>query len=145
MNTPLALSKIVRVRTAAALLVGALMAGALPAAPAQAGGTVGLTLTPQSRDAERALRAGLAIYGIANDIRASGSIRQFGRDNRAGLAQDGRGHLGIVHQEGRGHTGTLTQTGRSNAHGLFQFGRGANADIRQDGVGRSGVTVQFGF
>ncbi len=125
---------------AAALVVAALSGG-----PALAGGSVGLTITPGSSDAERALRAGLALYGIANDIRSSGSIRQHGRGNAAGLRQDGGGHFGVIHQEGRGHRGTISQTGRSNGYGLFQFGRNTDADIRQSGDGGSGLTFQFGF
>ncbi|MGJ3261859.1 MAG: curlin [Salinarimonas sp.] len=131
-------------RTRTTLACASLLAAVLAGSPASAGGALSITATPNG-DAGRLLAAGLALYGIAKDIDANGRITQRGRDNAAGLLQDGRGHLGIVHQEGRDHVGTLEQSGAGNSYGLFQFGRGTRAAVRQHGVGRSGVTVQFGF
>lgn len=131
--------------TAAALLAGLAMIGPVATSPAQAGGQFGITVSPNGPEADLALRAGLALYGIIEGKRSSGAIRQRGHDNSAGIAQDGGGHYGIVHQEGRGHHGTIEQTGRNNAYGLFQFGRNTNATVRQHGHGGSGITFQFGY
>lgn len=125
----------------AALALGALTA--MPAAPAHAGGSISISIAPASADSERAMRAGLGFYAIANGIR-NGSIRQNGLGNAAGLIQNGSGNLGIVHQEGDGHTGTLTQNGNGNSHGLFQFGAGTTGHVRQSG-GQTGATFQFGW
>jgi len=132
--------------TLKAAALAALVALPLAAAPAPAlaGGQFTISAAPGSAEADLALRAGLAIFGIARDIDANGKITQRGRDNAAGLLQNGRGNFGIVHQDGRGHTGTLEQYGDGNSHGLFQFGRNTRAAVRQDG-GQSGLTFQFGF
>ncbi|WP_349371267.1 curlin [Salinarimonas sp.] len=130
----------IRAATAAVLLAAGLATG-----PAAAGGTVTFSANAQGADAERALRAGLALYGLATDMRTNGRITQQGRDNAAGLLQNGRGNLGLVHQEGRDHVGTLEQDGDRNSYGLFQFGRGTRAHVRQRGDGGSGVTFQWGF
>lgn len=134
-----------RTSTAAALLAGLVLAAPVATSPAQAGGQLGITITPNGPEADLALRTGLALYGIIEGRRSSGAIRQRGHGNSAGIAQDGGGHFGIVHQDGRDHSGTIEQTGRDNAYGLFQFGRGTNATVRQSGHGGSGVTFQFGF
>ena len=119
------------------------IAAVLPAAPAHAGGSVSVSIAPGSAASEKAMRAGLGIYAIANGIK-NGSISQNGIGNAAGLIQNGKGNLGIVHQEGDGHTGTLTQNGDGNAHGLFQFGEGTEGHVTQSG-GQTGATFQFGW
>lgn len=133
--------KLTLIKTAAVALVSA----SLLAVPAQAGGALSITLTPNGSDAEMALRAGLAIFGIAQDMQANGGITQTGTDNIAGLLQNGSGNVGVIHQDGSGHEGTLMQSGSGNAYGLFQFGHDTQAHVEQAGHGQSGLTFQFGF
>ena len=115
------------------------------AAPALAGGSVSLSINAaNSRDAQ-ALRAGLVLYGIVQDIQSNGHVTQRGLGNAAALAQSGGGHLGVIHQDGFGHDGSLTQVGRGNAFGLFQFGRDTSGHVVQTGRGQSGVTIQYGW
>ena len=129
----------------AAVLASVVLATAAFSAPAHAGGSIGISLQPRNADEERAMRAGLAIYSIVNAVKGSGSIRQNGNGNAAGLAQNGGGNFGVVHQKGDGHNGTLTQNGHGNSYGLFQFGRNTNGHVTQTGNGRTGATFQFGW
>lgn len=132
----------------AALALAAVLAAPLAfaaSAPAQASGTVSVRIAPGNADQDRAMRAGLAIYGIVRDVQSRGHIHQRGHDNSAGLRQAGQGHRGIVHQEGRGHHGSLSQQGEGHAFGLFQFGRNTRAEVEQTGRGGSGLMFQFGF
>ena len=115
---------------------------ALPMA-ASAGGSVGLTIAPSNAQEAQALRIGLALYALHNDIQANGHVTQHGVNNAAGIAQ-GSTDQAIIHQEGAGHTGTITQTGGNNAYGLFQFGQNTNAAVTQTG-GQSGLTLLFGW
>ena len=64
-------------------------AAALTSAPALAGGSISISLSPQDSEQEQAMRAGLLIYGIANGIKNGGLIGQNGNGNTAGLAQSG--------------------------------------------------------
>jgi len=127
----------------ASLLAGTLGSVAL-AAPAQAGGSLSITLAPKNAKQQRAMQAGLAIYAISQGIKG-GSIKQKGVGNMAGLLQNGHGNLGIVHQEGKGHNGTVQQNGNGNSYGLFQFGKKTNGHVAQNGNGNSGATFQFGW
>ncbi len=124
-------------------LTAAALAATL-AAPAMAG-SVSLTLSPSTPEQARLMRAGLAIYGIVQDIETNGHITQSGIANAAALTQRGRGHLGVIHQEGDSHDASLTQTGRGNAYGIFQFGEATSTEVVQTGRGQTGVTVQFGW
>lgn len=138
------------IRTAAtplkAALVATLLATATLTAPAaQAGGFVSINLQPRNADEDRAMRTGLALYSLFNNVKGSGSITQKGSGNAAGIAQDGRGNFGVVHQKGKGHNGTVTQTGNNNSYGLFQFGRNTNGHAVQNGHGGTGATFQFGW
>lgn len=128
-----------------AIVVAAALGTAALAAPAQAGGSIAFTVTPTSAQEAQAMRAGLAIYSIANQINSGAGIRQIGIGNAAGIAQNGGGNVGIVHQQGSGHTGTLTQNGNGNAHGLFQFGNNSTGHVVQNGNGNTGATFVFGF
>lgn len=132
-------------KTAIATVLAAALAGPMLVVPAQAGGSVSISVSPGSRDGDQAIRTGLALYQIYNGIKSGGSIKQDGRKNTAGLAQNGRGNTGIIHQKGTGHTGTITQDGSRNAYGLFQFGRNTSANVMQNGSGSSGATLQFGW
>lgn len=114
-------------------------------APAQAGGQVAINYTPQNAKDARALKTGLALYSLFNNVKNSGSIKQKGNNNSAGLGQNGKGNSGVIHQEGNGHNGTLQQNGNGNSYGLFQFGKGTNANVSQYGNGKTGATFVFGW
>lgn len=130
--------------TLKATLVASVLAMSALTVPAQAGGSISVSLQPRNADEERAMRTGLVLYSIFNNVKSGGSIKQKGSGNAAGLAQHGSGNLGIVHQDGKGHNATLTQNGNGNAHGLFQFGRNTNGHVVQNGYG-TGATFQFGW
>lgn len=125
-------------------LIAATVGSTAFVAPASASGQVSITVRPQNADQDRAMRTGLAIYSIVNQVKGGAAVRQKGKNNSAGIAQNGKGNLGIVHQEGKGHNGTLTQNGNGNAHGLFQFGKNTNGHVTQNGGG-TGATFQFGW
>jgi hypothetical protein len=72
------------------------------AAPAEAGGSIGFTVSPKGRDAE-ALRTGLALYSAVRGIRTS-------KKNRAKIEQYGDGN-GAVIQRGSGNSGSISQNG----------------------------------
>ena len=129
---------------ALALTMGLTTAAMLPAAPAQAGGSLSISILPGSPEAEQAMRLGLGIYALTQGAR-NGHINQTGTGNSAGVAQNGGGNVGIVHQDGHGHNGTVTQNGNGNAYGLFQFGRNTNGHVNQTGNGRAGMTFQLGW
>lgn len=124
-----------------ALVLAALAQGA---SPALAGGQVSWSLAPANREQADILSTGMRLYAIGRDIR-NGSIDQKGMNNAAGLAQRGRGNLGIVRQRGNDHSATLEQNGSDNAYGLFQFGRGARDAVVQNGNGQSGATLSYGW
>ena len=117
---------------------------ATAAAPALAGGALQVTLAPSNAREAQALRLGLALYALRQDVRTNGHVTQHGANNAAGLYQGGPNNQGIIHQEGQGHTGTLSQQGGNNAHGLFQFGQNSNAHVTQTG-GQTGLTLVYGW
>jgi hypothetical protein len=133
-----------RTKTLVAAALVATIGAAGFAAPASAGGSIAISVTPKNAKEEQAMKAGLAIYGIVNAVKG-GSIKQIGKNNAAGLAQFGSGNFGVVHQEGSGHNGTLNQTGNGNSYGLFQFGKNTNAHVAQTGNGNTGATFAFGW
>ncbi|PVH29322.1 curlin [Pararhodobacter oceanensis] len=119
---------------------------ALPLAPAAAGsgGQVSINIAPQNAQEEQALRFGLAVFALAQDIDANGHVTQIGANNAAGIAQGGPNNQAIIHQEGCNHDGSITQSGGHNAHGLFQFGCNTSGHVNQTG-GQAGLTLQFGW
>lgn len=130
--------------TLMASLVAGTLASTAAIVPAQAGGSVSISIAPRNSDEEKLMKAGLAIYAIGQGIK-NGSIKQKGSGNMAGLLQNGHGNLGVVHQEGNGHNGTLQQNGNHNSYGLFQFGKNTNGHVSQNGNGQAGATFQFGW
>jgi hypothetical protein len=106
--------------------------------------TLSYTWTPRTAQEAEAIRLGLALYGLRQEIRSGGSIRQWGRDNAAALLQSGEGNWGVIRQRGDGHRATLDQQGGGNAHAVLQAGEGAEATVTQTGR-EVGVTIQFGF
>lgn len=131
-------------KTLMASLVVATLGTTAMTVPAAAGGSLSITVLPGNAKDEQAMRAGLGIYALVQGIQ-NGSIKQKGHGNKAGLAQNGKGNLGIVHQEGNGHNGSLQQNGNGNAFGLFQFGKNTNGHATQNGNGKTGATFQFGW
>ncbi|MGY6536099.1 MAG: hypothetical protein ACXIVG_12195 [Pararhodobacter sp.] len=135
-------------RMLAPVLTAMLIAGVpvLAPAPAQAhGGSVSLHLNPRSADEARALRAGLTLFAIHQDIRTNGHVTQRGVNNAASIAQRGRGSKAIVHQQGCNHDASIDQRGRNHAYGVFQFGCNTSAHVAQRGHGQTGVTIQYGW
>jgi hypothetical protein len=128
----------------ATFIAAALATGALTL-PANAGGSVSITYTPQSQKDAQKLQAGLLLYQIYNAVQNGASIKQIGKNNAAGIAQYGYGNTGIIHQDGKGHSATLNQYGNGNSWGIFQFGKNTNADVYQYGNGGTGATFQFGW
>ncbi|MCV0397519.1 MAG: curlin [Rhizobiaceae bacterium] len=137
------------IRKSVSTLMAAAIAASLGSAaltePAVAGGSFTIHVAPTHAEGERAIRHGLGLYSLYNSIKGGASIRQKGRDNTAGIGQNGGRNLGIIHQEGRGHQGTLQQNGSRNAYGLFQFGRNTSGHVTQNGNGMSGATFQWGW
>jgi hypothetical protein len=131
--------------TLKASLVAATLAIAPMTVPAEAGGSVSVSIVPQSQKDAQALRTGMQLYSLFNGIKGGASIKQLGINNIAGIGQNGGGNFGVVHQEGNGHAGTLQQNGNNNAYGIFQFGKNTNSNVVQNGNGDVGATFQFGW
>jgi hypothetical protein len=109
------------------------------AMPAAADG-IRVTLTPRGEQAE-AVRTGLALWGLARDVKNRARTKQKGVGNGAAIAQHGSGNNAFIVQKGKGNSGTITQNGSNNTHGLFQFGRKNRSDIVQNGNGNVGFTI----
>ena len=127
----------------AGLVAVTIGAAALPA-PAEAGGSVNFTYTPQGRDAAM-IRDGLRLYSLYSTFRNHASTNQKGRNNGAAISQSGYGNLAHVFQRGSGHSATIDQSGRNNAFGVFQFGRNTSANAAQYGNGNVGFVFQGGW
>lgn len=113
--------------------------------PAAASGSVSIHLQPRNADEARALRLGLGLYALRQDVRANGHVTQRGVNNAAGIVQRGQGSRAVIHQEGCNHNGTVRQQGENHAYGLFQFGCNAAHHASQSGRGQTGVTIQYGW
>lgn len=133
-------------KTAARTLAAAALAGALLAPAAHAGGSgqLAINIAPRTAQEAQALRLGLALFALHQDIEANGHVTQRGVHNAAGIYQGGPNNRAIIHQEGCNHTGTVTQRNGNNAAGLFQFGCNTNAHMTQRG-NETGVTVVVGW
>lgn len=127
----------------AALVISGLGPMAI-SAPAYAGGWISMDVAPSDDGQATMLSSGLQLYSLYRNFK-DGSIEQRGRNNAAGLAQNGRDNLGIIRQQGSGHTATLEQNGNNDAYGIFQFGRRSDVRVRQDGNDRSGATLSYGW
>lgn len=146
---PPAATRATRLRRALMSVLAVALIGTAPMltpAPAEAhGGSVSLHLNPRNADEARALRAGLAIFAIHQDIRSNGHVSQRGVNNAAAIAQRGRGSRAIVHQDGCNHDASIDQRGNNHAYGVFQFGCNTSAHVAQRGRGQTGVTIQYGW
>lgn len=135
-------------RTIVRILTAALLAGSIGQAalsvPAYAGGRVSVSFAPANAEDAGLFATGLRFYSLYRGLRDA-DIRQRGHGNAAGIAQNGRGDLGIIEQRGNGHSATLQQNGNDNAYGIFQFGRHTDDTIVQDGNGGSGATFSYGW
>jgi len=128
-----------RILTAATVAMAA-----LTAAPVIAGQTLTFGYHAKNQKEADAMRAGLAIYTLVNDIHTNGHVTQNGFNNAAGIAQGGGNNRAFIHQNGRNHNGSITQMGGNNSCGLFQFGNGANGHVRQNGGGTC-IVIQHGY
>lgn len=126
-------------------MLAATAISAVLALPAAAGGSISLSVNPQTQQQTRLVQSGLAIYALTQGIKGSASVRQKGKNNNGAVVQSGGGNLGVVHQEGRGHSGTLEQAGNGNAYGVFQFGKRTDAAVTQRGNGNAGAVFQWGW
>ncbi len=115
----------------------------MPPGSAIAGQSKTIILTPKGKQAQ-AIREGLRIYGWANNVRNTALVDQRGKNNGAGVSQNGSGNFGAVVQRGRNNSATLAQNGNNNAMAIFQVGRGHTYDASQNGNGKSGIVVQLG-
>jgi hypothetical protein len=132
------------IRILSAALIAAALTGAL-AVPASAGGMVSVNIVPQNKKEEQRVRSGIVLYQYLNQATGNAVVRQKGKNNSAGLRQDGKGNLGVIHQDGKGHNATLDQKGRNNAYGIFQYGRKTDAAVTQKGNGNAGMLIQWGW
>ena len=114
------------------------------AAPVSAGGVLTLNIGAKNAHDAQAIRTGLVMFQVFNDIHSNGHISQKGIGNIASLAQGGGGNIGIIHQDGHGHDASLTQVGGNNSCGVFQFGNGASSHVHQSG-GEACIVLQAGF
>ncbi len=113
-------------------------------APVYAGGSISMDIAPADSEDGGLLSSGLRLYSLYRGFK-DGSIEQMGRNNAAGLGQNGYGNVGIIRQQGNEHRATLQQNGDDNAYGIFQFGRRSDVNVRQNGNHRSGMTLSYGW
>ncbi|TNC52031.1 curlin [Rubellimicrobium rubrum] len=102
------------------------------------------TWTPRTEAQAHAIRGALALHSLRSRLREGGTIRQWGRENRAALSQSGSGNWGAILQRGDDHDARLKQKGDGNAHAILQAGRETEAEVEQDGD-EVGVTLQYGW
>lgn len=120
-------------------LKAALVATAvLAAAPTEAGGSFGVTITAENREERRAISRFLKFYAAGT---AAARVIQKGSGNGAAIAQSGKGNRTVVSQRGNDHTATVNQRGRGNRLGVFQFGEGTDVNVTQSG--KKGATLVF--
>ena len=100
---------------------------------------------PQNQKDEQVVRKGLVLYQYLNQTKGNAVVNQKGRNNNAGLSQNGKGNLGVIHQDGKGHNATLDQKGKNNAYGIFQYGARTDAAVTQRGKGNAGMLFQWGW
>ena len=121
------------------LLSAALVAVALVgAAPVEAGGSFGVTITASGGEERRAINRFLRFYAAGS---AAVEVIQNGSGNAAAVSQRGRGNRTVVSQQGDNHAASVNQRGRGNRLGVFQFGEGTNVNVIQ--TGRRGSTLMF--
>jgi hypothetical protein len=129
------------------LTVTLLVGGLTPlgfAVPAHAGGRISFDLAPGNAADGDLLSTGLRAYSLYRGLKDA-DIRQLGRGNAAGIAQNGGGNLGFIRQRGTGHSATLQQNGNNNAYGIFQYGRNTDTNVVQNGNNGSGLTFSYGW
>ncbi|MFK3689892.1 curlin [Agrobacterium tumefaciens] len=128
---------------AVTLLAGGL-APAVLSTPAHAGGSISFNLAPTDGPNGDLLSTGIRAYSLYRNFK-NADIKQLGRGNAAGIAQNGGGNLGFIRQRGNGHSATLQQNGNNNAYGIFQYGRNTDTNVVQDGDNGSGLTFSYGW
>ena len=129
-------------------LLAATMPFLAPAAPAEAGGRIGFTVTPKGEEAE-ALRTGLAVYSAVRSLRKAkrnrAKVEQYGKGNGAAVAQRGENNWARVVQRGRGNSGSISQDGNDNAFALIQFGKRNDTHVSQNGNSNAGARFEYGW
>lgn len=127
------------------LLSAAIATSILATGAAQAGGSVGVTITPENAEQAQLMKIGLGLYAAHKRIESKGHVSQDGNGNAAGLQQSGDGQLGIIEQKGDDHSATLSQSGSGNACGIFQYGKGTSADVSQAGRDEACLVLRAGW
>lgn len=131
---------------ALAVLIGA-MPVLIATAPAYAGGSFSIEITPKGKGAEK-LEKGLGIWSRIRETRQAwrnrANVDQRGSDNAAYVSQSGNGNNALVFQRGTGHSASVSQSGDNNALGVFQFGRNTSSSTTQTG-GQTGLIFQGGW
>jgi hypothetical protein len=129
---------------AAALAALIAIAPAITAtAPANAGGSFTIAITPKGKKAEK-LQKGLSVLSKIHEARNRAKVDQKGSNNAAYLGQSGNGNNALVVQRGKGHSASVSQSGNNNALGVFQFGKNTSSSTTQTG-GQSGLIIQGGW
>jgi Curlin associated repeat len=128
---------------AAALLAFTVSATTL--APAHAGGSIGIKISPKGKDAQK-LKAGLKILSLVQGLNGKNraKVKQNGKNNCAGVGQKGSNNDALILQEGSGHCATATQNGNNNGLGIIQLGKNTNADVTQNGD-EAGLLIMGGW
>ena len=115
-------------------------------APAHAGGSFTVEITPKGKGAQK-LEKGLSIWSRIRERRQArgnnANVDQRGSNNSAQVGQSGSGNNALVVQRGKGHSADVSQSGNNNALGVFQFGKNTSSSTTQTG-GQSGLIFQFG-
>lgn len=116
-------------------------------APAHAGGSVTIAITPKGKGAEK-LEKGLSMWSRLRARREAwrnrANVDQKGSNNAAQVSQSGNGNDVLVFQRGKGHSASVSQSGDNNALGVFQFGKNTSSSTTQTG-GQSGLIFQGGW
>lgn len=132
-----------------ALLAVMLGLGVMQApAPASAGGSIAVMITPHGKNADL-ISTGLQIYALTQQAKGNKKnqalLKQKGINNAAAIGQKGGNNLAVVGQKGKNHTVTVDQAGWNNTLGVFQFGKNTDLDIGQAGNGKVGLVFQGGW
>jgi hypothetical protein len=112
-------------------------------APAYAGGSFTVQITPKGKGAQK-LEKGLSVLSKLQEARNRAKVDQKGSNNAAYVGQSGNSNNALVVQRGKGHSADVSQSGNNNALGVFQFGKNTSSSTTQTG-GQSGLIIQGGW
>lgn len=111
------------------------------AAPAEAGGTLQVSVTAEGPEGRALLNRFLRLPVGGGSAR----VVQAGRGNTAAVTQTGKGNRAVVRQSGKAHEASISQSGRGNRLGLYQFGKATKADVTQAGRRSSQIVFLGGW